>query len=148
MEVTDIRVIQGDAFTVLKTDDGSIIKGTLTEGNLIVFDPVKRTLQADSDNAGTVDLTVDKNKKINEIILGAGKTVSIPQSGNVPPGQTQKPSPIQPGKPSPPAVNHPTAAKPPPPAAKPPPPAAKPPPQQLNHHPQQLNHHPQQLNHL
>ena len=53
---TDIKVIQGDAFTVLKTDDGSIIKGTLTEGNLIVFDPVKRTLQADSDNAGTVDL--------------------------------------------------------------------------------------------
>ena len=141
---TDIKVIQGDAFTVLKTDDGSIIKGTLTEGNLIVFDPVKRTLQADSDNAGTVDLSVDKNKKINEIILGAGKTVSIPQSGNVPTGQTQKPSPVQPGQPSPPAAKPPPpAAKPPPPAAKPPPPAAKPPPPAAKP-PPPANHHPQQ----
>ena len=75
---TEIKVIQGDAFTRLNTTDRSFIQGTLTEGNLIIFDPAKRTLKADSDNAAVIDLSVVGNKKMNEIILGAGKIVTVP----------------------------------------------------------------------
>ena len=81
---TEIKVIQGDAFTRLNTSDRSFIQGTLTEGNLIIFDPAKRTLKADSDNAAVIDLSVVGNKKMNEIILGAGKIVTVPPSGNAP----------------------------------------------------------------
>ena len=81
---TEIKVIQGDAFTRLNTTDRSFIQGTLTEGNLIIFDPAKRTLKADSDNAAVIDLSVVGNKKMNEIILGAGKIVTVPPSGNAP----------------------------------------------------------------
>src|SRR6185503_18625960 len=69
----DIKVIQGDAFTRLNTSDGSVIQGTLKEGNLILFDPSKRTLTADSDNADIVDLKVIGNKKMNEALLPVGK---------------------------------------------------------------------------
>ena len=94
---TEIKVIQGDAFTRLNTTDKSFIQGTLTEGNLIVFDPVKRTLKADSDNAAVIDLSVVGNKKMNEIILGAGKIVTVPSSGNAPiPSPTTTTPPKQP----------------------------------------------------
>ena len=90
---TEIKVIQGDAFTRLNTSDRSIIQGTLTEGNLIIFDPAKRTLRADSDNAAVVDLSIVGNNKMNEIILGAGKIVTVPPSGNAPiPSPTTTPT--------------------------------------------------------
>ena len=92
---TEIKVIQGDAFTRLNTTDRSFIQGTLTEGNLIIFDPAKRTLKADSDNAAVIDLSVVGNKKMNEIILGAGKVVTVPPSGNAP-IPTQTPTTKQP----------------------------------------------------